>query len=115
MVYSRSLSNLLRPDNNSAEEGQTTHAGLYLLQDKGMPATAARKVRSLFGKFAAEVKRRRDHLEPGAPLPRSVKHVEGNPTEVVVYRVPDDLPVLEEAFTRLTQTNLYREAITRTR
>ena len=104
------LSNLLRPDSSSTLEGQTTHAGLYLIQDKGMTPSAAKKVRSLFGRYAAELKRRKDNLEPGAPLPRSLKNVEGNPTEVVVYRMPDDLQILEEAFSKLTQTSTYREA-----
>ena len=106
------LSNLLRPD-SSTQEGQTTHAGLYLIQDKGMTPSAAKKVRSLFGRCAAELKRRKDNLEPGAPLPRSLKNVEGNPTEVVVYRLPDDLPILEEAFSKLTQTSTYQDATAR--
>ena len=103
------LSNLLRPDSSSTQEGQTTHAGLYLIQDKGMTPSVAKKVRSLFGRCAAELKRRKDNLDPGAPLPRSHNNV-GNPTEVVVYRLPDDLPILEEAFSKLTQTSTYREA-----
>lgn len=36
------VSNLLRYD-TSAQEGQTTHAGLILIQDKGMTPTAATK------------------------------------------------------------------------
>ena len=75
-----------------------------------MTPSAAQKVRSAFGRYAADLKRRKDNLEPGAPLPRSVKNVEGNPTEVVVYRMPEDLPILEEAFSKLTQTSAYREA-----
>ena len=37
------LSNLLRSDSSSTQESQTTHAGLYLIQDKGMTPSAATK------------------------------------------------------------------------
>ena len=75
-----------------------------------MNPSVAKMVRSSFGRYAAQLKRREDNIEPGAPLPRSLKNVEGNPTEVVVYRIPDDLQILEEAFVKLTKTSAYRDA-----
>ena len=54
------MSNLLRGDGNSQEQ-ETTHASQFLL-DNGMSANLTKKVRVLFGKIAAKLKRRRDNL-----------------------------------------------------
>ena len=83
--------------------------------DKGVAASVARKVRSVFGKFAAELKRQRDGLESGAELPKELKNCEGTPTHVVVYKVPQELPLLEEAYNRLVATPAYRAALACTR
>ena len=67
------------------------------------------------GRLAAQVKRRRDGLAPGAPLPTAVKDVNGNPTSVVVYSVPEELGILEEAYEALLQTDSYAPAVARRR
>ncbi len=36
-----------------------------------------------------------------AELPKATKNVDGNPTQVVVYRWPQEQPLLEEAFEEL--------------
>ena len=95
-------------------EQQTTHAGQFLIE-KGVAASVVRKVRSLFGKFAAELKRQSDGLEPGAELPKELKQCEGTPTPVVIYKVPQELPLLEQAYARLAQTPVYRAAVAATR
>ena len=96
-------SNLMR-GNTSDERQDTTHAGLFLVQEKGMTASLAEKVRSTFGRLAAQTKRRHDGLAPGASLPTAVKDVNGNPTPVIVYRVPEELDISEEAYEALLQT-----------
>ena len=110
------LSNLFRSSSTSlgcSDNGTTltTHAGLFLVRDKGMSASLARKVRSEFGRKAALRLRRHLGLEPGAALPVDTKNVEGTQTPVVVYRIPQDLPVLEEAYTELLESNVYHNAI----
>jgi hypothetical protein len=47
------------------------------------------------------MKRQADGLEPGAELPKAMKNVDGNPTRVVVYRWPQEQPLLEAAFEEL--------------
>ena len=53
-----------------------------LVQDKGMSASLARKVRSTFGRLAANALRR--HRNNIATLPYSIKNVDGNPTRVTL-------------------------------
>ena len=85
------------------------------LVEKGVAASVVRKVRSLFGKFAAELKRQSDGLEPHAELPKELKNCEGTPTPVIVYKTPQELPLLEKAYNRLVETSSYRAAIACTR
>ena len=80
-----------------------------------MLASLAEKVRSTFGRLAAQIKRRRDGLAFGACLPTAVKDVNGNPTPVIVYRVPEELDILEEAYEELLQTDSYASAVARMR
>ena len=75
------LSNLLRGEAPSTEE-RSTHAGLFLVQDKGMSASLSRKVRSTFGRLAANALRH--HRNNIATLPYSIKNVDGNPTRVAL-------------------------------
>ena len=96
------------------QQQQTTHAGLFLVE-KGVAASVARKVRSLFEKFASKLKRRHDSLESNAELPKELKNCEGMPTPVVVYKMHQELPLLEEAYLRLVDTRVYRAAIAATR
>ena len=101
--------NILR---GGSTEGQNTiHAGLFLVQEKGLTASLVEKVRSTFGRLAAQIKRRHDGLARGAPLPTAVKDVNGNPTPVIVYRVPEELDILEEAYEALLQTDTYASAV----
>ena len=103
------MSNLMRGDGVVAQQ-QSTHAGLFLTTVKGMPASQAKLHRSSFGRLAAEIKRRKDNLAPGTELPKALKNVGGNPTMVAIYRVPEELGVLEEAYKRLLQTSAYQAA-----
>ena len=106
------LNNLLgSTSNNSGPTTVTTHAGLFLVQEKGMSASLARKVRCQFGILAAPILRRHLGLAPNATLPEDYINVEGTRVPVKVYRVPQDLPVLEEAYAKLLQSNVYRNAV----
>ena len=102
------MNNLLRGDGNSQEQ-ETTHASQFLL-DKGMSATLTKRVRVLFGKIAAKLKRRRDNLPFDAKLPTKIKDVDGHPAHVAIYEIPQDLEILEEAHQELMETQLYAEA-----
>jgi len=102
------MSNLLRGDGNSQEQ-ETTHASQFLL-DKGLSATLTKRVRVLFGKIAAKLKRRRDNLPFDAKLPTKIKDVDGHPAHVAIYEIPQDLEILEEAYQELMETQLYAEA-----
>jgi len=88
------VSNLLR--GTGGEATQTVHAGQFLADR--LPAAEARRWSSKFGRIAAGLKREADGLEPGAQLPTALKNVDGNPTRVVVYRVPEELGLLEAAY-----------------
>jgi len=112
------LSNLLRDGGAGClaqpEQQQTTHAGQFLI-DQGVAASVVRKVRSLFGKFAAELKRKSEGLESNAELPKELKRCDGTATSVVVYKTPQELPLLERAFERLVATQVYMAAVAATR
>jgi hypothetical protein len=103
------MSNLLRGDGNSQEQ-ETTHASQFLLLDKGLSPALTKRVRVLFGKIAAKLKRRRDHMPFDAKLPTKIKEVDGHPAHVVFYEVPQDLEILEEAYQELIESQLYEEA-----
>jgi hypothetical protein len=96
-LYRDRLSDLLR--GKAAQQTQTTHAGEFLAQR--LPAAQTRRWRCKFGCIAARMKRQADGLEPGAELPKAIKNVDGNPTRVVVYRWPQEQPLLEAAFEEL--------------
>ncbi len=102
------MSDLLRGDGNSQEQ-ETTHASKFLL-DKGMSPALTKRMRILFGKMAAKLKRRRDHMPFDAKLPTKIKEVDGHAAHVVIYEVPQDLEILEEAYQELIESRLYEEA-----
>jgi hypothetical protein len=87
------MSNVIQAQPSNQE---TTHAGLFLADR--LPAAQARKCRSKFGKICA--RRLREKLGTDE-LPKAVKNVEGNPCSVVVFRVPQDLDVLEAGLREL--------------
>ena len=60
-----------------------------------MTASIAEKVRSKFRAIAARIKRERNGLPPGAVLPVAVKGINGHPTSVKIYEVPQELDFLE--------------------
>ena len=102
-MYRDRLSNLLRGEAGVAQVAQqTTHAGEYLAGR--LPAAQTRRWRCKFGCIAARMKRLADGLEPGAELPKATKNVDGNPTRVVVYRWPQEQPLLEAAFAELERS-----------
>jgi hypothetical protein len=93
-AYHDRVSNVLRGQAPAQQE--LTHAGLFLADR--LPAAQARKCRSKFGKICA--RRLREKLGTDE-LPKAVKNVEGNPCSVVVFRVPQDLDVLEAGLREL--------------
>jgi hypothetical protein len=103
------MSILFRGDDNSQQQ-ETTHASQFLL-NKGLSPALIKRVRVLFGKIAAKLKRRRYHMPSDAKLPTKLKEVDGHPAYVVIYEVPQDLEILEDAYQELIESRLYDEAI----
>jgi prophage antirepressor-like protein len=93
-AYHDRVNNVLR--GQAQQQQDLTHAGLFLVDRLG--AAQARKCRSKFGKICA--RRLREKLGTDE-LPKAVKNVEGNPCSVVVFRVPQDLDVLEAGLREL--------------
>ena len=91
------LANLMRGDESGTDGQQVIHAGLFLAQ-KGLSAEEVKRLRSKFGSIAAKLKREQMGLDAGAALPTALKNVEGTPCKVVIYKDPEELPLLEEAF-----------------
>jgi len=104
------MSNLLRGEAAEPEQ-QTTHTSAFLTDVKGLSAGHVAKLRSRFGAIAARIKRERLGLPPNAELPSGLKNVDGHPAQVKIYRVPDELGILEEAYEELTETELYRATV----
>ncbi len=99
-MYRDRLSNLLRGEAGVAQVAQqTTHTGEYLAGR--LSAAQARRWRCKFGCIAARLKRQAEGLERGAQLPKATKNVDGNPTQVVVYRWPQEQALLEAAYAEL--------------
>jgi prophage antirepressor-like protein len=94
-AYHDRVSNVLRGE--AASSGQElTHAGLYLADH--LPAAQVRQHRAAFGKICA----RRLRAKLGThDLPKARKNVDGHPCEVTVFRVPQDLDVLEASLREL--------------
>jgi prophage antirepressor-like protein len=94
-AYHDRVSNVLRGEAAPSNQ-ELTHAGLYLAEH--MPAAQVRKYRSAFGRICA----RRLRAKLGtSDLPKAEKRVDGNPCQVVVFRVPQDLDVLEAGLREL--------------
>ncbi len=99
------VSDMLNGRSSSPRAERTMHASQFLSETKRMPANEVRRLSSQFGKIAARRKRVADGLEPGAPLPTAMKSVGGHPTPVAIYRVPEELEILEAAHTELLRAD----------
>ena len=99
----------MRGDGESQQQ-ETTNASQFLL-DKGMSPTLAKKVRVIFGKLAAKLKRKKHNMPFDAKLPTKIKEVDGHATHVAIYEIPQDLEVLEEAYQELLASQIDAEAI----
>jgi prophage antirepressor-like protein len=97
-AYHDRVSNVLRGQAPAQQE--LTHAGLFLADR--LPAAQARKCRSKFGKICA--RRLREKLGTDE-LPKAIKNVDGNPCSVVVFRIPQDLDVLEAGLRELQDSS----------
>ena len=69
-----------------------------------------KKLRSPFGVIAARRLRERDGLPRDAPLPKLKKQVDGSDAYVTLFRVPQDIGVLEAAYAELLGSSQYAEA-----
>ena len=88
---------------------QLVDTGEFLTR-KGFKASDVKKTRSTFGKLAASIKRQ--GLDKNTVLPWKLKNVGGHETKVNVYKLPEELSILEEAFVQLQNAPQYAAAIT---
>jgi hypothetical protein len=109
-AYRDRLNNLLRGEPDSGPGQETTHASLYLAE-KGLAAALVKKLRSIFGVLAARRKRASLGMPPNAELPKKLKEVDGHPAKVIVYEVPQDLAILDDAYRELLQSAEYAAAV----
>ena len=90
---------------------QLVDTGEFLTR-KGFKASDVKKTRSTFGKLAASIKRQEQGLDKNTVLPWKLKNVGGHETKVNVYKLPEELSILEEAFVQLQNAPQYAAAIT---
>ena len=109
-AYRDRLNNLLHGEPDSGQCKETTHASLYLAE-KGFAAALVKKLRSIFGVLAARRKRASLGMPPNAELPNKIKEVDGHPAKVIVYEVPQDLAILDDAYRELLQSAEYAAAV----
>ena len=107
--YRDRMSTLIRGD-ATAEQQETIDAGGYLARTRGMAPSLVKKLRSPFGVIAARRLRERDGLPRDAPLPRLKKQIDGSDAYVTLYRVPQDVGVLDAAYEELLRSRHYAEA-----
>ena len=107
--YRDRLSNLMRGGAN-AEQQDTIDAGGFLAQTRGMAASLVEKLRIPFGRIAARRLRERDGLPHDAPLPKLRKRCGGSDINVTLFRVPQDVGVLEAAYEELLRSSHYAGA-----
>jgi prophage antirepressor-like protein len=94
-AYHDRVSNVLRGEAAPSNQ-ELTHAGLFLADR--LPAAQVRRHRAAFGRICARLLR----AKLGAKdLPKARKNVDGHPCDVVVFRVPQDLDVLEAGLREL--------------
>ena len=107
--YRDRISHLLR-GGAAAEKIDTIDAGGYLTRTQGMSASLVKKLRIVFGRIAARRLRERDGLPRDAPLPKVKKQIEGTDAYVTLFRVPQDVGVLEAAYQELLGSDQYADA-----
>ena len=107
--YRDRISHLLR-GGAAAEKIDTIDAGGYLTRTQGMSASLVKKLRIVFGRIAARRLRERDGLPRDAPLPKVKKQIEGTDAYVTLFRVPQDVGVLEAAYQELLGSEQYADA-----
>jgi prophage antirepressor-like protein len=88
------MSNVLNSEAPNNQE--LTHAGLFLADR--LPAAQVRRHRAAFGRICARLLRAKLGVND---LPKARKNVDGCPCDVVVFRVPQDLGVLEAGLREL--------------
>ena len=107
-----------RLESQESIANETSHqlidAGEFLTR-KGFKANDVTKTRSTFGKLAASIKRHGRGLDKNTALPWKLKNVGGHETKVNVYKPPEELSILEEAFVQLQNVPQYAAAITQRR
>ena len=69
-------------------------------------------MRRTFGKLAASIKRQDGGIDKNTVSQWKFKNVGGHETKVNVYKLPEDLSILEKAFTQLQNAPQYAAAIT---
>ena len=112
--YRDRLSNLMRGGEN-VEQQDTIDAGRYLEHTRGMAAGLVAKLRILFGVIAARRLRERDGLPRDAPLPKARKRCNGSDVDVTIYKVPQDLGVLDAAYEELLGSGQFAAATANSR
>ena len=75
-----------------------------------MAASLVKKFRIPFGRMAARRLRERDGLSHDAPLPKVKKQIDGSDAYVTLFRVPQDVGVLEAAYEELLGSSHFAEA-----
>jgi len=90
---------------------QLIDAGGFLTR-KGFKASDVTKMRSTVGKLAASIKRQERGLDKNTELAWKLKNVGGHETKVNVYKLPEELSILEEALVQLQNAPHYAAAIT---
>ena len=90
---------------------QLVDTGEFLTR-KGFKASDVKKMRSTFGKLAASIKRQERGLDKNTVLPWKLKNVGGHETKVNVYKLPEELSILEEAFVQLQNAPQYATEMT---
>ena len=82
------------------------------LTQKGLKASAVKKMRGTFGKLAASIKRQELGLYKNTVSLWKFKDIGGHKTKVNVYKLPEELSILEEAFVQLQNAPQYAAAVT---
>jgi prophage antirepressor-like protein len=105
-AYRDRVSNVLRGE-AAPNNQELTHAGLFLADR--LPAAQVRRHRAAFGRICARLLRAKLGT---SDLPKARKDVNGTPCDVVVFRVPQDLDVLEAGLQELLGDESESEAPT---
>ena len=69
-------------------------------------------MRNTFGELAASIKRQEQGLDKNTVLPWKLKNVGGHETKVNVYKLPEELSILEKPFAQLQNAPQYAAEMT---